>query len=67
MHRSPAARFAGTLRIFAADILPGVEKVIIMDTGDVVLLDDITNLWDHFDKFDHNDLFGEFAAACTGL
>jgi hypothetical protein len=38
-----------------------------MDTGDVVLLDDITNLWDHFDKFDHNDLFGEFAAACTGL
>ena len=47
-----------TLRMFAPDILPSVEKAIIMDTGDVVLMDDVAELWGHFDNFDHNDLFG---------
>ena len=49
---------AGTLRIFAPDILPDVEKAIIVDTGDVVLLDDIANLWAHFDNFGSDNLFG---------
>jgi len=29
-----------------------------VDTGDVVLLDDIADLWAHFDNFDSDDLFG---------
>ena len=44
--------------MFAADILPTVDKVIVVDTGDVVLLSDIAELWQHFEYFDHNDLFG---------
>ena len=47
-----------TLRMFAPEILPSVEKAIIMDTGDVVLMGDVAELWGHFDNFDHNDLFG---------
>jgi hypothetical protein len=47
-----------TLRMFAPEILPSVEKAIIMDTGDVVLMDDVAELWGHFENFDHNDLFG---------
>ena len=46
------------MRIFAPEILPDIEKAIIVDTGDVVLLDDIADLWAHFDNFDSDDLFG---------
>ena len=47
-----------TLRMFAPEILPSVEKAIIMDTGDVVLMDDVAELWGHFENFDADDLFG---------
>jgi|EP01047_Picozoa_sp_COSAG01_P069903 hypothetical protein len=50
--------------MFAADILPTVEKVIVVDTGDVVLLADIAELWQHFEYFDHDDLFGGSSILC---
>lgn len=53
------ARETGTLRLFAPEILPSVEKVIVVDTGDVVLLDDIRKLWTHFDNFGSDHIFGQ--------
>ena len=53
------ARETGTLRLFAPEILPSVEKVIVVDTGDVVLLDDIRKLWVHFDNFESDHIFGQ--------
>ena len=64
VHDSMPANFftnmgaCSTLRMFAADILPDVEKTIIMDTGDVVLQADVAELWGHFANFDEDDLFG---------
>ena len=38
-------------------ILPGVEKVIVMDT-DVVVLDDLWGLWKEFGKFEDQQVMG---------
>ena len=44
-------KICATARLFLPDMFPAEDAGIFLDT-DMVLHDDIVNLWDHFGKFD---------------
>lgn len=46
------------IRLLAADILPGVDSVIVLDGGDQLLLSDIAKLWSLFESFKPRQYIG---------
>lgn len=53
-----------TTKVFLHELLPEVEQIIVLDVGDLIVLDDICSLWGTFDHFGPHALFA--AAMETG-
>ena len=50
-------RLCATARLFIPEMFPNLDAGIFLDT-DIVLMDNITNLWNFFDKFNSIQLMG---------
>ena len=50
-------RICATARLFIHEMLPGVDAGIFLDT-DIVLMDNIRNLWNFFHQFNSLQLMG---------
>ncbi|CAK9036946.1 unnamed protein product [Durusdinium trenchii] len=52
-------------RFICHELLPDVDRVIAMDLADILVLDDIKDLWEQFDTFEEHHVFA--AAHITAL
>ena len=50
-------RVCATARLFMHEMLPNIDSGIFLDT-DIILMDDIQNLQDHFQKFNPAQIMG---------
>ena len=57
-------RICATARLFIDKMLPDVDSGIFLDT-DVVLMDNIKNLWNYFSKFNSAQIMGMAATETT--
>ena len=48
-------KICATAKILVHEMFPTVDAGIVMDT-DIVVMDDIANLWSHFNKFDSSQM-----------